>query len=93
MRPLLLLPVLTIACTDTTQPDHDHDHAEGELITTVELTLTDSAGASQTVRWADPENDGDPIIDPQQLGPGHCRACGYPRFLSGVNETTRIFSW
>lgn len=45
------------------------DDAEGELITTVELTIT-GGGYTQTVRWSDPEADGSPEIDPMLLEAG-----------------------
>lgn len=57
--PALLL--LLAACTDTTQPE---DGDEGELITTVVLTLTPTSGGEAiTATWADPEADGDPEVD------------------------------
>ena len=59
--PLILL--LSGACSDVEGDDHDHDH-ENEVITTVELTFTPQAGGSDLVyTWADPEDDGSPLID------------------------------
>jgi hypothetical protein len=44
---------------------------ENEVITTVVLTLTPTTGGSPVeVRWADPENDGSPVIDPITLTAG-----------------------
>lgn len=60
--PLLLL--FTGGCSDV-EDDHDHDHDhENEVITTVVLTFTpDAGGADLTFTWADPEDDGNPVID------------------------------
>jgi len=59
---LLLLTVLAIGCDDV-EHDHDHDH-EQEVITTVALTFTaDPDGEVDVFQWADPENDGGPVVD------------------------------
>jgi hypothetical protein len=57
--PLLFL---LSACSDVEEHDHDdHDH---EVITTVVLTLTaQEDGTLLEYIWADPENDGSPVID------------------------------
>lgn len=61
LTPLLLL--FTGACSDV-EDDHDHDHDENEVITTVVLTFTPDAGGDDlTFSWADPEDDGSPVID------------------------------
>jgi len=68
---LALLPsLMLIGCgEDVGHDDHDHDDHEGhdhdpnEVMTTLKLTFTDSAGESFTATWADPENDGSPVID------------------------------
>jgi hypothetical protein len=59
--PLSLL-VLLSACTDVKDPDETNPE---EVITTVTLTFTPDldGGAAQTFSWADPENDGSPVID------------------------------
>jgi len=64
---LLLIP----ACSgDVEDPDgHDHDHDHG-LVTTVELVFTPATGDALTFTWSDPEDDGDPIIDPVVLPEG-----------------------
>jgi hypothetical protein len=61
LLPLFLL--FTGACKDVEGDDHDHDH-ENEVITTVVLAFTPAGGGSELVfEWADPENDGSPVID------------------------------
>ena len=68
-----LLLVLTPACGDVGHDDHDHgghDHAN-EVITTVTLTFTPASGGDAIVAsWADPENNGSPVIDPISLTNG-----------------------
>jgi hypothetical protein len=63
-----LLPLgLLLACTDVEDPatGHSHSHSENELITGVTLTFTPDGGGTDLVFTAsDPENDGDPVIDP-----------------------------
>ena len=58
---LTLLP----GCSAVENHDHDHDHDhDHEVITTVALTFTaQSSGDVVEATWADPENDGDPVID------------------------------
>jgi hypothetical protein len=68
---LAVLPTFALfGCgEDVGHDDHDHDDHEGhdhdpnEVMTTVKLTFTDSAGDSFTATWADPEDDGSPVID------------------------------
>ena len=56
-----------LACTGV----KDLDPAdEGELITTVELVLTDASGTEAVYAWADPELDGAPEIDALVLAEG-----------------------
>jgi hypothetical protein len=57
----LFILALPVACADV----EGHVHGdEGEVITTVELTFTAPGGAPVvTAIWADPENDGSPVID------------------------------
>lgn len=58
--PLLLLALS--ACTDV--EEHDHHHHDHEVMTTVVLTFTSQTDGSEfEFRWADPEDDGDPVID------------------------------
>ena len=58
--PLLLLT----ACSDVEEHDHDHHDHEHEVMTTISMTFTSQAdGSSFEAVWADPENDGSPIID------------------------------
>lgn len=58
----LVLPLsLLAACADVANPDEVN---EEEVITTVALTFTPaSGGAAIEAAWADPENDGSPVID------------------------------
>ena len=67
MNPRFLLFLLSIVallpgCSDV--EDHDHDHHDHEVMTTVILTFT-AQGSGEVVeaRWADPEDDGSPVID------------------------------
>lgn len=61
---LVWLPLLTLAfggCDDTENPDETN---ENEVITTVVLRFTPTGGGDVLeFRWADPENDGSPVID------------------------------
>jgi hypothetical protein len=72
-RPFFIFPVvalgLTMGCPmgpgegdgGVTNPDEDN---EEEVITTVELTFTPQGGGTAlTFSWADPEDDGSPVID------------------------------
>jgi hypothetical protein len=57
-----------VACSDVEEDDHHdhgHHHHEHEVMTTVKLTFVPSTdGAEDLVfTWADPENDGDPVVD------------------------------
>jgi len=74
MRLLRAVPFLLLAgaCSEDVEDphDHDHDHDHG-LVTTVELAFTPIAGGDVlTFTWADPEDDGDPLIDPVELPAG-----------------------
>ena len=52
------------ACSDVEKDDHDHHDHEHEVMTTIVLTFTSQAdGSTSEFRWADPENDGSPVID------------------------------
>lgn len=65
----LLLPALALAaCADVENPDHDH---ENEVVTTVVLTFTpEGGGEALEFTWADPEDDGSPVIDEIVLADG-----------------------
>lgn len=80
-RTLPLLMAATLwACKDTEKPDEIN---ENEVITTVELSLVPISGAPLiTARWADPENDGSPIIDEILLSEGE----DYTLAVSFLNE-------
>lgn len=75
MRPIqLLAPIaLLAACSDVEGDDdhgHHHDHDHG-VVTTVTLTATPADGGDPVVAsWADPEDDGSPVIDPLVLDEG-----------------------
>jgi hypothetical protein len=62
---LTLVPLLTIGLAACGDPGHDHDHGnEAEVITTVVLRFLPSGGGSALeFTWADPEDDGSPVID------------------------------
>lgn len=68
MRLSTCLLLLTAACNDATDPDVPDN--ENEVITTVRLTLTPPDGPAATFTWADPENDGTPVIDAITLTSG-----------------------
>jgi hypothetical protein len=55
------------ACADTETPADAHPE---EVITTVVLDFVPDSGEPITARWADPENDGSPVIDPIPLALG-----------------------
>ncbi len=58
---LLLVALAASACTDVEDP---HEHNEHEVITTVVLAFTpQSGGDTVEFAWADPEDDGSPVID------------------------------
>jgi hypothetical protein len=81
--PALVFPLLVTACPDVEKPD-DNVNAE-EVITTVELTFTPAAGGAPLVfAHADPENDGDPVIDAITLPVGSY-ALGV-RFLNELED-------
>lgn len=66
----LLAPLLLLACADVTNPS-GADINDNELITTVELDFTPTAGGvTSTYRWTDPENDGSPDVDTITLDQG-----------------------
>ena len=59
--PLLLL---LSACADVEEHDHDHHDHEHEVMTTVVMTFTSrDDGSVLEYVWADPENDGSPVVD------------------------------
>jgi hypothetical protein len=68
----LLLPAaiaLVSACSDVDNPDTSA--GDQEVITTVVLTFTALPdGPASEFRWADPEYDGSPVIDPITLSDG-----------------------
>ncbi len=52
------------ACSDVEKHDHDHHDHEHEVMTTITLTFTSQAdGSTSEFTWADPESDGDPVIN------------------------------
>ncbi len=59
---LFTTTTLFIGCADSVATPEPEDN-EQEVITTVELTFTDSGGAESVFTFADPEDDGDPVID------------------------------
>lgn len=70
------------ACGDHHDHGHDghghdgHDH-ENEVMTTVNLTFTPASGGdSLEFSWADPEGDGNPVIDDITLAEGETYTLG-----------------
>lgn len=78
---LLSLPLLALgACKDAEDP---HGHDENEVITTVVLTFTPTGGGgSLEFTWADPEDDGSPVIDDVTLSD----AADYDLTIQFLNE-------
>jgi hypothetical protein len=67
IAPLLVL--FTAACNGVEEPDPSPNDVE--VITTVVLTFSpDAGGADLEFRWADPEDDGSPVIDDVVLPSG-----------------------
>lgn len=65
----LVLPVALVGCLDVENPDEGDN--EEEVITRVALTFTPAGGGDAVVAaFADPENDGNPTIDPITLANG-----------------------
>lgn len=80
---LIGLSLLTTACGDVNNPGEDN---EGEVITTVELTFTpDGGGTAITASWADPEDDGSPVIDDITLADATTYALSV-RFLNELED-------
>ncbi|MDG1480659.1 MAG: type 1 periplasmic binding fold superfamily protein [Myxococcota bacterium] len=78
--PLLLL---VSACADVEENDHDHHDHEHEVMTTVVMTFTSLEDDSVVEYvWADPENDGSPVIDDVVL----LDATTYDMSVSFLNE-------
>ena len=76
---LIFATLILPACGNEDHDDHDHhghghhghDHDPNEVMTTVKLNFVpESGGETLTFGWADPENDGDPVIDPIVLTEG-----------------------
>jgi hypothetical protein len=78
--PLLSILALLVACGDTTNPEEVN--AE-EVITTVSLSFSPASGGDAlTFAWADPENDGSPVVDPIVLADAE----DYTLTVSFLNE-------
>ena len=61
----LVVLLAALGCSDVEDHDHDHHHHDHGVPTTVVLNFTPvDGGTAQSFTWADPENDGDPIIEP-----------------------------
>lgn len=68
MRTVLTAFITIVASCDSNVDNPPPPINEGEAITTVTLTFTPTAGgAPLEFSWADPENDGSPVIDPLDL--------------------------
>jgi len=68
MRYALMIGLLAVTACDNVEDPEDGENEE-EVITTVVLTLDDGSGATE-YRWADPEDDGNPVIDDITLAAG-----------------------
>lgn len=83
-----LLFIMT-GCSDVEGDDHDHDHHdhEHEVITTVVLSFSSQADDSEILEfvWADPENDGSPVVDDIVLEDGVAYDV-YVEFLNGLED-------
>ena len=76
-----MLLLLLSGCQDV-EDDHDHDH-EHEVMTTITLTFSPESGGDDLVfSWADPEDDGSPVIDDIMLADGE----NYDVAMSVFNE-------
>jgi len=64
---ILAIAAATTGCPPVDNPDDDN---EGEVITSIRLTFTPAAGAAVVATHADPENDGDAIVDDITLANG-----------------------
>ncbi len=79
--PLFALPLLLLAACDDVKETGEPEN-ENEVITTVVLEFTPEAGGDAlTFTWADPENDGSPVIDDITLPEG-----AYAVGVSFLNE-------
>ena len=94
---IALLPSLALfGCGDDVGDDHDHDDHEGhdhdpnEVMTTLKLTFTDSAGESFTATWADPEDDGSPVIDDITLTNGETYSVAFEVLNELVDPTEDV---
>ena len=80
-----LLLIMT-GCSDVEGDAHDHDHHdhEHEVITTVVLNFSAQGDDSESLEfvWADPENDGSPVIDDIVLEDG----VAYDVYVEFINE-------
>ncbi len=80
-----LLLIMT-GCSDVEGDDHDHDHHdhEHEVITTVVINFSSQGDDSESLEfvWADPENDGSPVVDDIVLEDG----VAYDVYVEFMNE-------
>ena len=83
---LTALTLIASCGDDVGHDDHDHDHHghdhENEVMTTLKLTFAGSDGNSAVFTWADPEDDGSPVIDDISLTNGET----YTVTLEVINE-------
>jgi hypothetical protein len=74
-----------MACSDVENPGSSGVN-ENELITEVVLTASPQTGGADVVaRWADPEGDGAPTIDPLSLDAGETYAVSVA-FFNGLED-------
>lgn len=80
--PALVALFALSACSDVEDGDSHGDHNH-DVITTVTIALTPASGGAPVVAtWADPEADGDPIIDGISLAEGE----DYTLAIAFLNE-------
>lgn len=86
-RNLWVVPLFTLAmgaCNDASNPEGELN--ENEVITTVVATFTPQSGGTALVyRWADPENDGDPVVDAIELSDAEDYTLGV-QFLNELED-------
>lgn len=83
MNPTRLLPLLALAMIACKDVGEEGTENENEVITTVELEFVPVGGGDAVIAsWADPENDGSPVITPIELSD----ASDYTLSVAFLNE-------
>ncbi|MBT28270.1 MAG: type 1 periplasmic binding fold superfamily protein [Thalassobius sp.] len=79
----LLFALFAFTACDDDDDIIPEEENEEEVITTVKLTFTDESDVETVFTWADPENDGSPVIDDITLESGKT----YELSVQLLNET------